>query len=728
MEERYFNGRKNIITIVWSIAVLLCLYFASRYSYLLFHSLAEIFSIVVACGIFMIAWNSRGFLDNNYVLLLGIAYLFIGGIDLFHTLAYPGMRVFKGAGANLPTQLWIAARYMESLSFLVAPFFLGRKLKTDSVFAGYILTTALLLVSVFYGNIFPDCFVEGVGLTPFKKISEYIICMILMAAVFLLFKNREDFDSGVLQLLTASIIATVASELVFTLYKDAYGVFNLSGHFLKIISFYFIYKAIIETGLVKPYNLLFRNLKHEEQQYRNLFDHAPSMYVVTSRQEGVPIVEDCNALFLGNLGYSRAEVLGRPIGDFYTPESAQKSIEGYKLALKNRFTIEERRLVTRNGRIIDTLLHARPETDAAGQIIGTLTVYMDISKRKRVEAELERSASLLRATLESTADGILVVDRDGKIIDFNQKFVALWGIPESVLASRDDQQALAFGSEQLKDPEAFFTKVRGLYSQPDSVNFDILEFKDGRILERYSQALWIGEKSVGRVWSFCDVTERKQAEEQIKTSLREKEVLLAEIYHRTKNNMQVICGLLSLQSMYIADKQVLDIFRETENRIRSMALVHEKLYQAKDLSRIDLKDYIEDLANGLLNSYQVGTDRISLKFDTVTVPLSIDIAVPCGLVVNELMSNSLKHGFPDGREGEIRISVGVSDDNEIKIRYSDNGIGFPKDFDLKKPESLGVRLITNLVENQLAGKLELKADNGAEFQIGFKDLPYKPRI
>ena len=259
----------NPFIIVFSWVLLLSgLYLTSLYSYLLFHSLSEIFSIVVACGIFMIAWNSRQFLDNNYLLFIGIAYLFVGGLDLLHTLAYKGMGVFQAHGANLPTQLWIAARYIESFSLLIAPLVLGRKLRSSFVLMGYFLVVVMLLASIFHWRIFPDCFVEGVGLTPFKKWSEYIICLILICSIALLVRKQEEFDKVVLKLLVASIFLTIAAELAFTFYISVYGISNLFGHFCKIISFYLIYKAIIETGLTKPYDLLFRDLKQSEEALR----------------------------------------------------------------------------------------------------------------------------------------------------------------------------------------------------------------------------------------------------------------------------------------------------------------------------------------------------------------------------------------------------------------------------------------------------------------------------
>lgn len=266
--------KKTFSYFFFGLLILAGLYVSSLYNYLLFHNLAEIFSIVIAFGIFTIAWNSRPFLDNNYLLFIGIAYLFVGGLDLLHAFSYKGMVIFGGLGSNLPTQLWIAARYMESLSLLIAPLFFHRRLKTNLVFLGYSAAVALILSSIFFWRVFPVCFVEGAGLTPFKKVSEYIISLILLGSIGFLLKNRKEFDRKVLQWVIWSIIVTIASELAFTFYVDVYGLSNLIGHYFKILSFYLIYKAIIETGLTKPYNLLFRNVKQSEERYRIVADNT----------------------------------------------------------------------------------------------------------------------------------------------------------------------------------------------------------------------------------------------------------------------------------------------------------------------------------------------------------------------------------------------------------------------------------------------------------------------
>ena len=231
--------------------------------------------------------------------------------------------------------------------------------------------------------------------------------------------------------------------------------------------------------------------------------------------------------------------------------------------------------------------------------------------------------------------------------------------------------------------------------------------------------------------------ERKQAEEklrkyrkhleqlveertaELKASLIEKEILLKEIYHRTKNNMQVISGLLNLQSMSFEDDGLQQAFRETQDRIRAMALVHERLYKSKDLSNLDIKEYIEDLCSAIMESYPQQKAKISVKLEVESISMPIEIAAPCGLIINELLSNSLKHAFPMDRTGEIRIAVGQKKGDEITLTYSDNGVGFPDGLDISKARTLGLRLVHNLVSVQLKGRLDVFRNGGARFEITF---------
>ena len=215
---------------------------------------------------------------------------------------------------------------------------------------------------------------------------------------------------------------------------------------------------------------------------------------------------------------------------------------------------------------------------------------------------------------------------------------------------------------------------------------------------------------------------------KLKDLLNEKELLMREIFHRVKNNMQVISSLLSLQCKYIKDEKYIEMVKESQDRIKVMALIHENLYRSKDLSNIDFNEYIKSLAKGLLLSYKMDTNKIALKINIEAISFAIETAIPCGLIINELISNSLKYAFPDGRAGEINISFRSLDKDELEIIVSNDGVRFPKDLDFRNTESLGLRLVTNLAENQLHGKIELDNSKGTKFQIRFKKMKYKKRM
>jgi two-component sensor histidine kinase len=214
------------------------------------------------------------------------------------------------------------------------------------------------------------------------------------------------------------------------------------------------------------------------------------------------------------------------------------------------------------------------------------------------------------------------------------------------------------------------------------------------------------------------VTERVKDEEKLRASLDEREVMLREIHHRVKNNIQIISSLIRLQSRYIKDEKALELLDESQNRIRSMALIHEKLYQSRDFSRIDFSDYIAKMLTHLFAMYKVETSRIRRRVDAAKVHLDINRAIPCGLIINELVTNALKHAFPGDRGGEVlvRMRASVGDRHELTVK--DNGVGLPEGFDLRQKGSLGFQIISDLVK-QLDGSIEVRNDGGTEIVIRF---------
>jgi hypothetical protein len=269
---------------------ILALFFLSRsYSYLLFHNIAEALSIIVSVSVFVLIWNSRSFMENNYFIFLGISFIFIAITDFLHSLAYFGMGIFPGYGKDLPTQLWIIARYIQAVSFLIAPAFLTGKVNIRLTFAAFTFATAGSIAAAFF-RIFPSCFVEGQGLTGFKVASEYIICVIFIVAAYELFKKHQYIDDEIFLFMIGSIALSILAELSFTLYTDVYDFFNMTGHYLKILSFLLIYKGIIEIGLKKPYSLLYRELKQREEALQEALNEVKTLRKI------LPICANCKKI------------------------------------------------------------------------------------------------------------------------------------------------------------------------------------------------------------------------------------------------------------------------------------------------------------------------------------------------------------------------------------------------------------------------------------------------
>lgn len=234
-----------------------------------------------------------------------------------------------------------------------------------------------------------------------------------------------------------------------------------------------------------------------------------------------------------------------------------------------------------------------------------------------------------------------------------------------------------------------------------------------RIQNRTRELSQINQRLLG------EIAERKLVEEALNKSIKEKDVLLKEIHHRVKNNLQIVSSLLSLQSQYVNEPGSVELFKESQSRIISMALIHEKLYQTGDLTRINLSEYANELIGDLFRSYSVNTHLVKYQIESKNILLDINTAIPCGLIINELVTNSIKHAFPDNRSGEIKIDIQCQDGNCI-LKIADNGIGFPDDLDINDVKTLGLQLVTSLTK-QLDGTIKLDREGGTCFTIKFNE-------
>ncbi len=272
-----------VLRCIAGIAILAVLWLTSTGNYLLFHGIVELAGISVAVAIFLLVWNTRKVITDEFFLLIGISFLFIGSIDLLHTLAFKGMGVFPGNSADLPTQLWIAGRYFQSITFLAAAFLIGRSITREKKYdpwiflAGCTIGTGLLLSGIFIWQNFPHAFTDGTGLTPFKIASEYVISLVLLATIAILFVKRDRFDPDVWRYLVAAQAFLIAGELAFTSYVSVYGFMNMLGHLFRLVSVYFFYEAIVVVGLTRPYDLLFRELRVKNDELGKLNEELSAL-------------------------------------------------------------------------------------------------------------------------------------------------------------------------------------------------------------------------------------------------------------------------------------------------------------------------------------------------------------------------------------------------------------------------------------------------------------------
>lgn len=399
-------------------------------------------------------------------------------------------------------------------------------------------------------------------------------------------------------------------------------------------------------------------------------------------------------------GYAPEEVIGSKDINIFSTEEAVTSghLEQIisELLEKGRVAFEGE-MLRKDGSIFPVYELFTLTRSKSGQIVGFVKITQDLTAQKKAEALLKESEVRLHRIIESNADSMLIVDGEGFIRFVNAATVSLFDRPEKELLGSH------FGFPTTAGDRVEINIVR-----PAATGLTMAEM-------RITDIEWLGQRMYLAV--LRDITEKRQAEKQIRESLAEKELLLKEIHHRVKNNMQIVSSLLKMQTRYVEDEKLLEIFRESQNRINAMATIHSILYASDNFATINFGKYIRDMAKQLFRSYNTNPG-ISLELKADDCLLSIDTVIPCGLMINELISNALKHAFPEGRRGEILIEMNQSASG-IEMRFVDNGVGFPENLDFRNTKTLGMRLVSMLVK-QLGGSIELIRNGGARFEIFLK--------
>ena len=447
-------------------------------------------------------------------------------------------------------------------------------------------------------------------------------------------------------------------------------------------------------------------VKESEEKFRS---------VVENSHEGIFIIDNVyqfsyvNDEFCKISGYSRKDLIGVDFRKFLEKKSKNMVTERYKKRQLGR-KIERRYefdIITKKGEIKTLEVSASILNNTSGTV-STVGQVLDVTERNKNLQILQEHDALNNALFEYNPIETIVVNNKGEIMRVNKAVKT----NRSRLPKSGDIMYKNFASKYSID---MFKELIDCIKTGKTKIFPEIKYRE----DRYYNAT-IAPFPQGAIITAQDVSKQKLAQDEINRSLQEKEVLLNEIHHRVKNNMQIVTSLLKLQSQSIKDKRSLELFLNTQNRVRSMALIHEKLYKTEDFSKIDFGEYIRNLTAHLLISYHILPSQIKINVNIKDIVFNINVAIPCGLIINELVTNSLNHAFSNSREGKIKVSIIRKGTNGYLLVVKDNGKGLPSEaIELEDPTTLGLQLVSSLV-SQLKGTLQYRYKEGAVFSIEFE--------
>lgn len=599
---------EQVVRLLVGFFLLLVLYGISTFNYLLFHAFVEFFSILVASGAFVVAWNARKFLRNQYFIVIGTAYLCVALLSLMHLVTYKGMNIIPGIDADEPTQLWIATRYVQSLSLLTAPFLMRRKLSAGWLLTGYVAVAAGVIASILVWPIFPTCFAEGQGLTLFKKASEYINCAILLGSIGLLFKEKEKFETAVFQLLVGSIALAAFSGVVFTFYRSVNDHANLAGHFVMVASFYFMYKAVILTSFLRPYDLLFRELKASEANLlaaqgeleRRVEDRTKELAHTTEalRKEVAERVASQEALQVERNRLKRImdamEVGVCIVNSDYEVEYTNPALERelgvvngrrcyeYFNTLDgpcswcNRSTVEAGRSVRWewqspfSGKIYE--LFDMPVSNGDGSV-SKLKIIQDITEQYRVRQALRESEETHRRIVETAAEGIWVLNAGNRTNFVNQRMAEILGYTADEMLDRHisdfmDAEGRAMAEASLE---------RGRKGATERYDFRFVRKSGENVWCLVSTSPIFGHNGYGgALIMVTDLTDRIRLEGQLRESQKMEAVgtLAGGIAHDFNNILAAMIGFTEM---------ALDQCDETDPKKRKLTQVLKAGIRGREL-------------------------------------------------------------------------------------------------------------------------------------------------
>ncbi|MHC1743801.1 MAG: sensor histidine kinase [Syntrophobacteraceae bacterium] len=445
-----------------------------------------------------------------------------------------------------------------------------------------------------------------------------------------------------------------------------------------------------------------------------LFNHAPVGYLVLD-ESGV--IREANKTFCRMTGQDAAAVKGKSFADYLMEPDRKRFLARYRAFFRSPEGKEMNGSLLGNRRTrISVSMEAAsiagtPSGNSRGDGPRLLLTLMDVTRRKHAEDALHRSTRLLESIIDAIAAPVFFKNGDGIYLGCNAAFAAMLGLKRQDIVGKT-----AFEIAPVELARRYHeADIALMESGRQQVYETEIVHADGtRHQAMFHKSPFRDEHGAvaGIVGAMIDITDRKRMETDLRNSLREKVALLKEVHHRVKNNLQIVDSLLSLQANRTSNLQVLDVLRDSRSRVRSMALLHETLYRSGNLARIDFSAYVDELCRRILHTFGRDADGVRLETGVEDVKLSLDQAMPCGLIINELVSNALKYGFPDGRSGRVLVELSLTHEEMLVLRVSNDGVSLPDDLDPENTPTLGLKLVFDLA-GQLDGSLTIERPNGA---------------
>lgn len=741
----------TIIDIFGTIALSFGLYLVSLYSYVLFHTTIEFYCIMIAFTIFIVIWNSREYLDEHVFLFLGIALFFISFIDITHTLAYPGINLFAkfDSTTNLTTQLWIAARYIEAFTILMVPFLFNKKIKVRLTFEIYSVIILVTFASIFTFKIFPTSYIDGLGLTLFKKISEYTISIILTVAAVLLYKKKNYLDKNIFYLLFTSIIFTILSELSLTTYFNVSDFSNILGHYFKLISYLLIYKTISEIGIKHPLSYIFNSMtkdaekvKISETKFRSLVEIATDSIILTN---GIDEIELWNKSSEIIFGWKEKDIMGKTL-DLIIPK---KKIGNQNFDIKQKNitnnegfnTTVESSGVRKNGEIFP--LEFSFSSWKANDELFYCYIIRDISDRKKIEKDLFHKneklekiitdLKIVQSGIDYAFAHVIITDENGVILYVNKSAEEMTGFHKEEMLGRKP----SLWGKQMKP--SFYENLWNTIKK-DKQKFSgrvTNKKKNGEIYEAEVRISPILDDH-GDVKFFIAL--ERDITSEIETD-RAKSEFISIAAHQLRtplSTISIISEMLLRDIVGSTSKENKKYLKSIFKEIRSMTVMIETFL---DVSRIELEKFptiietvslyevVEDILQELLPQLKNKKIHFKKTYSKHLPVLNIDRNA-IQIVLGNIVSNAIKY---TPIKGKITLSINENQ-SHVTMEVSDNGIGIP-DKDKSKiftkmfraenttqiksdGSGLGLYLVKNVAEqNGYTVTFESKENNGTTFFI-----------